>query len=800
MKFSIRKILVFSFLFVTLITITFGLVQRYFWLHKHERDRVEQDYLPVAESLGTIIETIFTARLSLLKQVSEEVSEAGINTEKAQRIVESVHYRNPDFKTFWIGDVKGKAAAFSPLYDKEGKKNTGRDYSDRDYYKKVKELKRPVIGGIIVGRAAKEPIIPLAAPILDKKGEFKGFVVGAFSTENIQRIVRSMKPYGIGLITLTDEYGRVVAFSELAPEDVMKDVSSTAIFKEAEKNKKGVADYISMIDNRKKIGAFYNLENGWKIWIARDIGDINKAIMSSFYPAVFWGILALLLALAIAYVLSVAVSKPVEAIKRHSEQFASGNLQVPEERYSGSISEVSGLNQSFFKMAEELNELYRGLENKVQERTRELEDANEELQVMNEELESQQKELSEANVRLAEVSRAKSDFLANMSHELRTPLNSIIGFSEILQDGLYGNLNEKQKEYVDDILGSGKHLLNLINDILDLSKVESGKMELELSRFLLRDALDTSMTMLKEKAIKHSINLSLEIQPAADLEIEAGERKFKQIMFNLLSNAVKFTPDGGSVRVAARRVQSSEFKVQSYKDENTEPGTLNVERDGDFVEISVADTGIGIKPEDIPKLFKEFAQLESPYTKQSEGAGLGLALTKRLVELHGGKIRVESEFGKGSTFTFTLPVKQPGKSELAVPAAVKKYKGTASGSKRALVIDDDLKTIDIVESALSAEGYKVLKASNGKEGIEAALRELPDLVVLDLAMPGMSGFEVADILKSDERTSEIPLIILTAMDLSTGERKRLGEKVGHIAEKGMLTKDGFTAEIKRIIG
>ncbi len=681
MKFSIRKILVFSFLLVTLIAITFGLVQHYFWLHKHERERVEQDYLRVAESLGVIIETIFNARLSLLKQVSEEVSEAGINTEKAQKIVESVHYRNPDFKTFWIGDANGKAAAFSPLYDKEGRKNIGRDYSDRDYYKKIKELKRPVIGGIIVGRVAKEPIIPLAAPILDKKGDFKGFVFGAFSTENIQKIVRSMKPYGRGMITLTDEYGRVVARSELVPEEVLKDVSSTAIFKEAEKNKKGVADYISMFDSRKKIGAFYNLENGWKLWIARDIGDINQAIMSSFYYAVFWGILALLLALAIAYVLSVAVSKPVEAIKRHSEQFAAGNLQIPEERYSGSISEISGLNKSFFKMAEELNELYRGLEDKIQERTRELEDANKELQTMNEEfqamneeLQSHQKELLEANIRIAEISKTKSDFLANMSHELRTPLNSIIGFSEILQDQSFGELNEKQKEYVDDIYSSGKHLLSLINDILDLSKVESGKMELEASAFALRDALDSSVTMLKEKALKHSISLSLDIETDADIEIEADERKFKQVMFNLLSNAVKFTQDGGSVRVTARSVHSSQITVHSKVNSsqftdygsqlekkssavNGEPRTVNREL-ADFIEISVVDTGIGIKAEDLPRLFREITQLESPYIKKYSGTGMGLMLTEKLVELHRGRIWVESEYGKGSRFTFVIPASQ----------------------------------------------------------------------------------------------------------------------------------------------
>ncbi|NSW75162.1 MAG: hypothetical protein HPY68_00025 [Candidatus Atribacteria bacterium] len=264
----------------------------------------------------------------------------------------------------------------------------------------------------------------------------------------------------------------------------------------------------------------------------------------------------------------------------------------------------------------------------------ELRAMNEELKTMNWELEERERALHEVNLRLSEASRAKSDFLSNMSHELRTPLNAIIGFTEILRDGLYGELNEKQREYVEIVHKSSQHLLDLINDILDLSKIESGKMELNLEKFRLKEVLESSVSLLREKAMKHRIKMELTIFPEADIEVEADERKLKQILFNLLSNGVKFTPEGGSVEVIARRASD------------------------DFLEISVKDTGMGIKSEDIPKLFQEFTQLESPYTKKHEGAGLGLALTKRLVELHGGKIWVESEYGKGSCFTFTLPVKR----------------------------------------------------------------------------------------------------------------------------------------------
>lgn len=269
--------------------------------------------------------------------------------------------------------------------------------------------------------------------------------------------------------------------------------------------------------------------------------------------------------------------------------------------------------------------LIKNLEEKVRERTSELERA---------------KLLAES------ANRAKSGFLANMSHELRTPLTSIIGFSEVIYDELFGPLNEKQKEYMNLILTSANHLLNLINDILDLSKVEAGRMELELSKFLVKDLMNSSLTMVKEKALKHRITLRLDIEPDAEIEMEADERKLKQIMFNLLSNAVKFTPDGGSVVVRARRIGYEEIR------------NLGIDSipEKDFLEISVEDTGIGIKAEDIPKLFSEFSQLSSPYQKKYQGTGLGLALTKKLVELHKGRIWCESEYGRGSKFTFIIPI------------------------------------------------------------------------------------------------------------------------------------------------
>ncbi len=220
-----------------------------------------------------------------------------------------------------------------------------------------------------------------------------------------------------------------------------------------------------------------------------------------------------------------------------------------------------------------------------------------------------------------------------MSHELRTPLNAIVGFSQVLKEKLFGQVNEKQDEYLDDILSSSNHLLALINDILDLSKVEAGQVELERRLFSLREALERGVVMVRERAVQNGVELSLELDPQVDL-VEGDERRIRQVVFNLLSNAVKFTPSGGRVDVSTAK------------------------EDGE-VRIAVRDTGPGISPDDQARIFEEFQQARDTNGERPEGTGLGLALSRSLVELHGGRIWVESEPGKGSTFTFTLPVGAP---------------------------------------------------------------------------------------------------------------------------------------------
>ncbi len=252
------------------------------------------------------------------------------------------------------------------------------------------------------------------------------------------------------------------------------------------------------------------------------------------------------------------------------------------------------------------------------------------------------RELEEKRLELEAASQHKSDFLANMSHELRTPLNAVIGFSEVLAEQMFGELNDKQAEYVKDIHSSGRHLLSLINDILDLSKIEAGRMELDFARFEIRPALDNALTLVAERASRRGITLETDIEDPLG-EMTGDERKLKQILLNLLSNAIKFTPEGGAVTLAARR-----------------------DNENETVRIAVRDTGVGISPEDQTIIFDEFRQVGTDYARKVEGTGLGLTLTRRFVELHGGEITVDSEPGAGSEFSVVLPIAQPDVSAAAL--------------------------------------------------------------------------------------------------------------------------------------
>jgi signal transduction histidine kinase/DNA-binding response OmpR family regulator len=562
------------------------------------------------------------------------------------------------------------------------------------------------------------------------------------------------------------------------------------------------------------------------------------------------------------------------------------------------------------------------MESEIYLRAQEVQKANQQLAEAAEKLRAGNEEIAHKNVELEQASRTKSEFLANMSHELRTPLNSVIGFADVLAAGLGGALTPKQLDYVSHISQSGKHLLALINDILDLSKVEAGKMELDLSELDTSAVLDSCLTILKEKASLRRVQFDLHVSPGLD-RIQADERKLKQILYNLLSNAIKFSREATQVRISAKRVPRKQVGQldtgRPHRALAIAPGDFD-----EFLELSIADQGIGISQTGLDKLFEPFTQVDSSLSRKFEGTGLGLVMVTRLVELHEGSLGVSSEEGEGACFTVWLPMRcekvvtsEPAASTTTVPP------GTRPGPGRVLLIEDDDKAAEIIALHLESEGLHTVRVStaeeglalarkqsfnlialdillpgmdgweflawikehpetaelpvviisivadknrglslgassvlqkpisrqvlcnaldglglrhlldrklnvlivdddprsaeitasyleqadcvamraySGKDGVANALRLTPDLIVLDLMMPGMSGFEVVDILKGDERTARIPILVLTAKEIVQADRDVLSGHVMQILEKSEFDHDRFIGEVRRALG
>ena len=380
------------------------------------------------------------------------------------------------------------------------------------------------------------------------------------------------------------------------------------------------------------------------------------------------------------------------------------------------------------------------------------------LEERNTQLREQAEALARANAELDRAARVKDEFLASMSHELRTPLNAILGMSEILCEGVYGPLSEKQQKPVRTIEASGRHLLDLINDILDLSKIEAGKEELELAPVSVEAICKASLGLIRQNAFEKQLKVSSTLDSAVTVLLADG-RRVKQILVNLLSNAVKFTPEGGEIGLEVAG--------------DAERGAVH---------FAVWDTGIGIAAEDMERLFQPFVQLDSGLSREHTGTGLGLSLVQRLAEMHGGGVSVESDGvpGKGSRFTVSLPWQEtdPGgnaTSESSQDTEPREEPAMPGGQPSAVILlaENNENSIHTFFDYLQAKGYRVIVARNGNEAVDLARGEGPDLVLMDIQMPGMDGLAATRRIRAGtvESVARVPIIALTALAMP-GDRER----------------------------
>jgi signal transduction histidine kinase/DNA-binding response OmpR family regulator len=478
------------------------------------------------------------------------------------------------------------------------------------------------------------------------------------------------------------------------------------------------------------------------VYIRSDLGAMNDRLRSYAVIIIVVFLASLVVALLISRISQRVISEPVMQLAQTVRIVSQEKNYSIRATTNPNRDEVSTLIESVNEMLEQIQQrdgalqrAHHELEQRVRERTAELAVANKELDLRNREVER--------------ATQMKSKFLASMSHELRTPLNAIVGFSDLLAEGTPGQLNDKQKRFVNHIKQGSGHLLQLINDILDLSKIEAGQLELRSEDFQIRDTLPEVLSTIRPLAMVK--NIQIEQTMENDQHVYADRVRFKQILYNLLSNAVKFTPKAGRI-------------------------DIDCHGDGNSVCISVTDSGVGIRAEDQAVIFEEFRQVEGPAGATQEGTGLGLAITKRLVEQQGGRITLESEFGKGSRFTFTLPAGSRG-SEIPSanePTSLSIVAGEGRGKPLILVVDDEVTARELLASYLCPE-YRIAMAESGEEAVEQARHLRPDAITLDVMMPGGNGFETLAALRKAPETTNIPIIIVSIVD-----QKQVGFALGAV--------------------
>ncbi len=451
-----------------------------------------------------------------------------------------------------------------------------------------------------------EPFVTLAVRDRDNGG----VTLAMLNLKFVGDVVSRIRIGDAGRVYVVDSASRLIAHPNQSLVLRQTLIRDTTVFRGiAEKLREKPSTAIDMFEahdlegNEVMVSAAPLSSAQWLVVAEQPKSEVLEPLYARLARSALLTLAGLLLAIAASRTLARRLARPILRVRRGAERIAHGDLSTRIDVRTG--DEIEALAREFNGMADQLQEYTTGLQQKVAAKTAELELAN----------------------------RHKSEFLANMSHELRTPLNAVIGFSDVLKERMFGELNPKQMEYVRDINTSGQHLLSLINDILDLAKIEAGRMELDVRRFDVGSALENCRTLIRERAQRQGLTLHFRVEPGIGTW-RADERKFKQIVLNLLTNAVKFTPAGGRVEVAAAN-------------------------GSDWLEVSVTDTGPGIARADHGAIFEEFRQLKIEGGSKNEGTGLGLALTRRLVELHGGAIALDSDLGRGARFIIRLPKEPP---------------------------------------------------------------------------------------------------------------------------------------------
>ena len=723
---SLRWYISVGLLLVGVVPLIFFGAQRISSLFATQNASIQQKHEPMAESLAQAIYGYLLDQTSALQSTASQLesdnaslarlNEPGFDPTHLNQELAAAHSAQPALLQLYVGSLNGRAVAAAPTAA------AGADYSVWNYVKEVLNPRRigPTYSDVVrsQGDTSVSAVI-IAVPILDPQRNLIGFLAGTVNLSEVQRLSNYSRIGVNGQAVVVDRRGRVIAHPRNDWRIEAKDLSSQAIFQQSLGQENGVSWYTDLDGNDPRAAGFATVPVvGWKVWISQPVADLRTELTPLILSTLEWLLVAIVLALVLGFIAAAWITRPVVELTRAAGRIAQGDFVTPvvvRERFAA--KEMRELAHTFNQMARQLSGAYLTLEDKVSQRTSELQSANQEL---------------------ARANKLKSEFLANVSHELRTPLSAIIGFSQILLDGIDGPVNEEQLQDITQVNKSGQSLLSLINQILDLSKIEAGKMELSLERvelpMLISAVLDSISPLAQEKGLRIDTRF-----PPGLPAVEGDAARLKQILINLLSNAVKFT-DRGRIEVIAQP-------------------------SGRMVRIAVKDTGIGISREAQKLIFDEFVQGDGSSTRRHGGTGLGLSIVRKLVEMHGGAITVISEPGMGSTFTFTVPAWATGQGT-ATPLQPRPLRRPNQGlpGTAILVVDDDPSVRQLISRHLEQEGWKTVQASNATDALQLARESRPMLITLDIMMPDASGWWVLEKLKEDPQTAGIPVLVVTIVE------------------------------------
>ena len=723
---SLRWYISVGLLLVGVVPLIFFGAQRISSLFATQNASIQQKHEPMAESLAQAIYGYLLDQTSALQSTASQLesdnaslarlNEPGFDPTHLNQELAAAHSAQPALLQLYVGSLNGRAVAAAPTAA------AGADYSVWNYVKEVLNPRRigPTYSDVVrsQGDTSVSAVI-IAVPILDPQRHLIGFLAGTVNLSEVQRLSNYSRIGVNGQAVVVDRRGRVIAHPRNDWRIEAKDLSSQAIFQQSLGQENGVSWYTDLDGNDPRAAGFATVPVvGWKVWISQPVADLRTELTPLILSTLEWLLVAIVLALVLGFIAAAWITRPVVELTRAAGRIAQGDFVTPvvvRERFAA--KEMRELAHTFNQMARQLSGAYLTLEDKVSQRTSELQSANQEL---------------------ARANKLKSEFLANVSHELRTPLSAIIGFSQILLDGIDGPVNEEQLQDITQVNKSGQSLLSLINQILDLSKIEAGKMELSLERvelpMLISAVLDSISPLAQEKGLRIDTRF-----PPGLPAVEGDAARLKQILINLLSNAVKFT-DRGHIEVIAQP-------------------------SGRMVRIAVKDTGIGISREAQKLIFDEFVQGDGSSTRRHGGTGLGLSIVRKLVEMHGGAITVISEPGMGSTFTFTVPAWATGQGT-ATPLQPRPLRRPNQGlpGTAILVVDDDPSVRQLISRHLEQEGWKTVQASNATDALQLARESRPMLITLDIMMPDASGWWVLEKLKEDPQTAGIPVLVVTIVE------------------------------------